>query len=139
MIQLHTEFVFRTQFSICLDFRIFSGYLFRNSRTRSMASKFFQFFGFSPVFSKENNIKLSIYKQWDPHGLGNCAYINGLATNKAAIRDDMFKIACFYDKNGKWQTILAVNTTPFMESMNMQKYCWIRLCVMQKNKGVPDM
>ena len=40
------------------------------------------------------------------------SFVNGLATDEAELRDEMYKNAALHDPKGAWQMIFGVNTLP---------------------------
>lgn len=39
-------------------------------------------------------------------------FVNGMVTNEANLRDEMYEDASLHDENGKWQMIFGVNIIP---------------------------
>ena len=62
-------------------------------------------------------------------------YLNGLATNETKFRDEFFKDASLYEKEGTHIMLLGLDVLPEYRGQGLATEIMERYCIREKNKG----
>ena len=63
------------------------------------------------------------------------SFVNGMVTNEADLRDEMYADASLHDPNGAWQMIFGVNTLPSYRRQGLAKQVLRRVIADAKAQG----
>ena len=63
------------------------------------------------------------------------SFVNGMVTNEADLRDEMYADASIHDPNGAWQMIFGVNTMPDYRRQGLAEQVLRRVIADAKEQG----
>lgn len=63
------------------------------------------------------------------------SFVNGMVTNEADLRDEMYENASLHDENGAWQMIFGVNTLPEYRRRGLAEQVLCRCIADAKEQG----